>query len=438
MFAPRPDNAATRGRYGWSAPFILLGLVYMLGGFSAVAQQQTPSTADLARQVRQQLTAIRAQLIEAARLTQNHEAIVTRAEQRLADLEAYHAVRSTELRTMQDRLSGLAMALQRLARQPPEAALTAPQPPLEAARAMMLVRFLVPRVRDEASGIRAELTELARLRHDIRGERRRFRTADQALEEQRDRLDALIEQKNVIWRKANNGTLASEQQRGQLADSAVSLRVLFDALQRHGAAQEQATMRLSSLIDAGPERMPPARTGAGPRPRSGGADRPSAQSAVAPPPPIPGSSAAPVPRIRSIRAGKGHLTFPAAGRVIERFGAVDSLGLTTKGITLLTRPRAQVVASYDGKVIYAGPFRRYGRIIIIEHGEGFHTLLVGLGRIDVRTGQGLLAGEPVGVMSGAAPTEQDDPRRLYVEFRQHGAPVDPLAWLSAQRDATNQ
>ena len=99
---------------------------------------------------------------------------------------------------------------------------------------------------------------------------------------------------------------------------------------------------------------------------------------------------------------------------------------------------APVVAVHDGKVIYAGPFRGYGRIIIIEHGQGFLTLLAGLDRIDIQAGQTVLAGEPVGTMQGPVGKDDARSRRLYIELRRNGAPVDPLAWLSTQRDTAIQ
>ena len=132
---------------------------------------------------------------------------------------------------------------------------------------------------------------------------------------------------------------------------------------------------------------------------------------------------------------KGRVTRPAAGRVVERYGQTDAKGIRSRGITIATRPGAQVVAPYDGKVIYAGPFRAYGEILIIEHGDGYHTLLAGFERIDPQVGQGLLAGEPVGVMGKATITAgaRQDPR-LYVEFRRDGDTMDPLVWLAPRKD----
>ena len=116
---------------------------------------------------------------------------------------------------------------------------------------------------------------------------------------------------------------------------------------------------------------------------------------------------------------------PARGQIIARYGQSDGLGSAQKGIVLRTRPRAQVVAPADGVVAFAGSFRGYGQLLIMEHSGGYHTLLSGMSRIDATVGQRILAGEPVGVMDSS-----EDPN-LYLELRQDGQPINPLPWLTA-------
>jgi septal ring factor EnvC (AmiA/AmiB activator) len=131
--------------------------------------------------------------------------------------------------------------------------------------------------------------------------------------------------------------------------------------------------------------------------------------------------------LRSFAAAKGAVLLPVSGRILHRFGEAGTGGIVAKGIEIETRPGAAVVAPYDGRVEFAGPFRGYDQILIIEHGDGYHSLLIGLGRIDAVAGQELTTGEPVGVTkSGGGPTG------LYLEFRYHGQPIDPRPWLAVQ------
>ena len=108
-------------------------------------------------------------------------------------------------------------------------------------------------------------------------------------------------------------------------------------------------------------------------------------------------------------------------------------GLTRKGITIETGVGAQVVVPHDGTVVFAGPFKGYGRLLIIEHGEGYHSLLAGLARIDNVIGQQVLSGEPAGIMGGL----KNGPPVLYVELRRNGQPINPLPWLAARKIKVN-
>jgi septal ring factor EnvC (AmiA/AmiB activator) len=133
---------------------------------------------------------------------------------------------------------------------------------------------------------------------------------------------------------------------------------------------------------------------------------------------------------------KGVLPFPVNGIKVRRFGDSDGLGGQEKGLTIASRPGAQVTAPCDGWVVYAGPFRSYGQLLILNAGGGYHVLLAGMERISVDLGQFVLTGEPVAMMGGgpqtaaAVATGSSQPV-LYVEFRKDGAPVDPSPWWAA-------
>lgn len=139
------------------------------------------------------------------------------------------------------------------------------------------------------------------------------------------------------------------------------------------------------------------------------------------------------PSATPVRAGfaalKGRLDLPARGRIASRFG--ERLGEhDPNGIVLRTRPDAIVTAPHDAIVRFAGPFRHYGGLLILDFGDGYHLLVAGVSGIDVVAGQWLLAGEPVGRMSGGTAAGGNE---LYLELRRGGSPIDPAPWLAQEQ-----
>jgi septal ring factor EnvC (AmiA/AmiB activator) len=137
---------------------------------------------------------------------------------------------------------------------------------------------------------------------------------------------------------------------------------------------------------------------------------------------------------------QGQIEFPAQGQRLREYGEADGFGGNSKGLYIATRKLAQVTAPADGEIEFAGEFRSYGQLLILNAGEGYHVLLAGLGRITAEAGQGLRAGEPIGSM-GEAPARGtligdrlDDPRPiLYIEFRKDGSSIDPSEWWVGSR-----
>ena len=129
----------------------------------------------------------------------------------------------------------------------------------------------------------------------------------------------------------------------------------------------------------------------------------------------------------------GRLPLPVNGSRIREFGGSDGAGGTQKGLSIAAHPGAQITAPCDGWVVYAGPFRSYGQLLILNAGGGYHVLLAGMERISVDLGQFVLTGEPVAIMgddSQATATVTAEPKQpvLYVEFRKDGTPIDPSPW----------
>jgi len=291
-------------------------------------------------------------------------------------------------------LAEVLAALQRMGLNPPPAILVRPEDALASVRSAILLGAVVPEMRAETEILVADLKELSRLAASITAERERLlaTVADQVAE--KERLGLLIMEKGKL-RSRSEELLAGEQARSvELAAKAGSLRELIETLETELAAAR------------------------------------SAESNASLPVPEEKRLAAPVP----FKAMTGKLRLPAAGSLSGGFGKPDGAGGSLYGDIVTTQSGAIVTAPADGVVLYAGPFRSYGQLLILNAGDGYHVVLAGMGRISVSLGQSVLAGEPIGTMGEARlasavsiGTENSAPE-LYVEFRKDGKPVDPAPW----------
>jgi len=359
---------------------------------------------ELARQAEEAGRAAEAlarQILAATARVQALEEQVAGLQQRISDLNAMLERNEALLATRREQMARTLAALQRLARRPADLALLYPDDAEATLKSAILLRELVPQLESEAAAIGKTVERIIALRSDLADEQAALADQRLALERDRASLRGLLER-----RKAERKRLLSEAEEEasrvtELAQEAESLEELLAALDEERQRRQHAAREAAE------------RLGRKPSPEAG---EPDEESAFA--------------------AARGSMPLPARGRLVSGFGQASDV-VRKKGIVIATLEGAQVVAPYDGRVAFAGRFGGYGRLLIIAHSGGYHTLLAGMERIYASVGQWVLAGEPVGVMDGED-REQDSPSlsnpdapRLYVELRRHGSPVDPLPWLAA-------
>lgn len=269
-------------------------------------------------------------------------------------------------------------ALQNLAWKPTEALLAQPLEPQDTLRSALLLREAVPRLEYSTEGLRKDLTKIASLTTAIRAQYAQIKTMAKRLESKRRNMNVLIQKKTKLQSTFASESTRAKEKASSLARQASDLKDLLARLDAESARQRKLHNTMG---------IP---TGA-------------------------------------FMAARGNIPFPVKGNIIKKFGEMTDSGLSSKGITIKTRPNAQVISPYDGTVLFAGPFRGYGELLIIEHGDGYHTLLAGIGRLDTSVGQSLLAGEPVGIMVA------DSNPSLYIEIRKNGQPVNPSTWLTNKK-----
>jgi len=388
-----------------------------------------------------EIQALRVESISIARRAQDHETRMSEIEERLSELERLESEKSLGLAARHEQMGQTLAALQRIALQPADALLLSPASPLDTVRSGMLLRAALPAIEARAAVLRDELQDLAVLRVRIAAERGDLAKETQALAADRDRLETLIARKTETRAAAAAGQEAAQERAARLAARAEDLRELIERIEREAAdlaareaaeraareqaareqaeraAQEQASQEQAAREQAAKSQAP-AEPPAAPESRTAEL-APGAQVALAQP-----------PNIRPFPTSGQSLVLPARGRVKSHFGQTQGDGRAARGIVIGARSGAQVVAPYDGKVVYAGVFRSYGQILIIEHGGRYHTLLAGLERLDAVVGQWLLAGEPVGVLGLPRGGEPE----LYLELRHAGQPINPVPWLATTGD----
>jgi septal ring factor EnvC (AmiA/AmiB activator) len=370
----------------------------------------------------EELNKLKAEMVKAAKAAQESEEILTDLEEQLKELAKDEQAKSEAQMRRREQMAGVLTALQRMAWRPSEALMAQPTSPADTVRSAILLRAVVPRIEDSAKDLKTDLEVLSALRGDILRQRKKITATSAKLEGEHARLKGMFERKAELVSRTDGEVREIDKKIAQMATEASDLRELMARLEQERKIREaQEAARLAAEKEA--------------RERARLAALQEAKSAGQPPPKEqeePKTAKSLAPASQPFSEAKGRMPYPARGKVVARYGQTNEVGTINKGLIIATRGSAQVVAPYDGHVAFAGEFRGYGLLLIIEHGEGYHTLLAGMDRIDSIVGQRVVAGEPVGIMGG-----EDVRPTLYVELRRNGQPVNPLPWLSARKDKVN-
>jgi septal ring factor EnvC (AmiA/AmiB activator) len=386
-----------------------------------------------------ELAGLRDSSVAAAQAVQAREEAVSQIEDQLAQLADDEERKVATLQERARQYDDFLMALQRLARNPPEALALTPGEPVDAVRSALLLSAAIPQIETKARELQAEIAALAATRKQTGEKRRQLVTETAALAKQQRALGSMIVRKASLQEQAAQSVEITAQRLQQLSAQAGDLRELIESIeaekQRRAEAQKRLEMELlARAATRPPHRAAPAATPqTAPRPD---VEAPAAEADGSSPDAAPAVAAAIDParpkNLRSFADARGAMVMPVAGRLKRRYGESDEFGAVSKGILILAPAGGQVVAPYDGRIEFAGPFRGYGQILIIEHGDGYHSLLAGLERIHGVVGQWLVSGEPVGIM----PTGERE-AALYLELRRHSQPINPLPWLATRDDKVN-
>lgn len=348
---------------------------------SSRLEQQASLARDEAEQARRRAAAVAARIQQA-------EADIQAAQARIAIIARMQRDQGARLAEKQEPVVRLTAALQMMARRPLALALVQPGSVSDAVHMRAMLGQVLPVIQQRTAGLRAELQRSRALRATAQQAADSLARAQSDRREQQTALAALEARKRVAARdyRANAG-MESERALA-LGERARDIVDLMDRLEEAGSLRD----RLAAL--SGPLLRPA-------RPDRAAALPPERQASDGSPPPY---------------------RLPVIGQLVTGMGEVSDSGVRSRGLTLMTQPGAQAVAPTAGRIAFAGPYRGYGQILIIDHGEGWTTLITGLHRLTARVGDSVRQGDPVGVTGPERPN-------VTVELRRNGRPVDivPLA-----------
>lgn len=356
-------------------------------------------------------------LIETSTNSRNIENRITKSETRLSQLRDEQANVRVFLNSKKALLMEVLGALQRMGRNPPPALLVRPEDALSSVRSAILLGSVVPEVRSETEILLGQLQELVRISTEIETQREELSVELASLAGEEEKLNLLLIEKRKLAGVAQDKLAQESAKAAELAAQATSLNSLITSLETEIESAQRA-VEAARLAEIERKKQEQERIAAGKV-----FEKNEAFS-------DPGRLA---PAI-SFAAAKGLLPLPVQGGQLASFGQNDGAGDRTKGISLEARENARVISPADAWVLYAGPFRSYGQLLIMNAGQGYHIVVAGMERINVRPGQFVLVGEPIGTMgsqriasTGLVDINTTKPI-LYVEFRKDGNSIDPTPW----------
>lgn len=351
-------------------------------------------------QLNLELSKIDKNIIALAKKIQSNEDLLSDSEKEQKKLSKELAVKEADFIKENSSLIQTVASLQNMSLNPSESIILQPLSPVDIIRSAILLREVIPYLNETSSKLKADLDYIYQQKQKLENTVETAKKQSSDLEKQQKEMKSLLKKKTSLRKNVEKKGAETKKIAENLASKAKDLRELLEEIERQkelARKKQEEERRLALQKEKNKQKIVDTKT------------HKTIKEQVS--------------KGRFANA-KGTLSQPVRGTLITDYGEMISNGVTSKGIVYKTRPKAQVIAPYDGTVIFSGPFKGYGNLIIVEHGDGYLSLLAGLGDIDCELGQMLLTGEPVGTMPDTAGA------KLYVEIRKDRQPINPAPWIA--------
>ncbi len=319
---------------------------------------------------------VQSEMVELAGKVRKHEDQLSLLEQKQKELVVQQSELEAKLNLSSFQIAKIMQAMQTLALRPNEILLLQAKTPIQLLRSQRLMQYSFPIVGGIQKQTQEDLSHLSQVKFELQTKIAEIKTTTAKLEDQNEQMERLAQQKKMLQAQYASSYEKSKAKAEKLAKEAKSLKELLASIEREQKRKAEAAKAAGKVFGTG-----------------------------------------------AFAKARGSLSLPAQGRITQNFG--DTTGASqshAKGIVITTRKGAQVVAPFDGTVLFAGPFQTYGQLVIIDHGDNYLTVLAGMDTITTSVGSQLLTGEPIGRMSTSY-------TNLYLEVRQGGQAINPRPWF---------
>ena len=350
-------------------------------------KQQKASQKELKRKqkdIQSDLKGTQKDLVALASDIQENERDLNALNERIDKLETEKDETQERLQKDRGSIGELILALERIRRVPPEALIARPDAPLKTAQSAMLLQNILPRIHEKTERLKNDLERLEEISEDLDDKKDRLEKRSADLKEQHTELSKLVSARKKLYASTQTDLEQRTANIRQISAKAQNLKDLVERLDKDRERERTRALSRKAVLT--------------------------------------------IPDVRNIAPGKARL--PISGKVVTHFNAPDNFGAPSQGIDIEGRGGGLVVAPLGGIVKFAGPFKNYGEMVILEHRDGYHSLVAGLEKIDTVIGQNVEAGEPLGRLHHS--TNRQKPV-LYYELRYNGKPVNPSRKFSELR-----
>lgn len=361
------------------------------GDLDAILQTQKEASEREARlkaereKIQIEVKSLNKQLSQQVTILSDFEDNLSKTQSHISDLDDNYQELRQNLQRDETQLSQFLGYIQRLERRPPSPVLSSPNSALKASQTALLIQSLTREFDTRSQALEVQIGGITRIKTALITERAVLQQKQSRIQREEAKLKSLLDQRSKAEARIADEEKQARKNAAKLAAQAESLKQLLDTLTAQAA-------KISPRV----------------KPSRSTTSRPASQTAF-------------TQAGRAFTRAKKTLIAPVIGQVKKKFGGSE------QGMTMAAKSRSSVKAPYNGRVEFAGPFRDYERVVILNVGEGYHLLLTGLGTIIVEPGDLVETGEIV----GALPASQESNADIYVEIRKNGAPIDPVPWFKS-------